>query len=280
MGKDTFTRNALEKRLDKAIREGDIKLADSICRELYSEEEPEPIAMPEELPAEIMLRKKKGEYNMKSKSRRRLIVSMAAFVIVLSFGVTAYANGWINNLVTVFQAENRVVVGEKEVDMEKYNEERANAKDTSKTYGDFSAACADYDMPVALPAALSEENGYSLAGEVTALAVEGGKSAINILVQYERGDEYIDINFSRSDDPQEFVIEFDDGVDITSERKFLSSRGDEFTVYSIEVNDYHYDQAIISVNNYIYQISFSHCSPEVIETILNSLDLAVLKQMS
>ena len=100
---------------------------------------------------------------------------------VLSFGVTAYAQGWINNLVTVFEQDKMVVTGEQEVDLEQYNKERANATDKTTTYADFATACAAYNLPTALPEELTAANGYKQVNEVTALEVSGQHNAVNIL---------------------------------------------------------------------------------------------------
>ena len=277
MGADIFTRAALEKQLDEPIKAGNVELADRLCRELSAYEDSRPLDMPADFPDQVARQAEKGSRKMKRKTTRRLVASVAAFAIVLSFGVTAYAQGWINNLVTVFEQDKMVVTGEQEVDLEQYNKERANATDKTTTYADFATACAAYNLPTALPEELTAANGYKQVNEVTALEVSGQHNAVNILAKYERRQESIDINYSKSADFEQFIINYQSHSAISNQREFISTQGDKFTLYTLTAGDDTYEDAIISLNDYVYQISFNQCADQTIEKILNSLDLSALK---
>ena len=274
MGSEMGRRSVLERQLDEAIKNGAVDLADRLCGELYEYEEPAVLLMPDDFPGEIASLSKKERENMKYKIVKKLAATAAALVIVLSFGVTAYANGWVSHIISVIEGENMVVAGEQGVDLETYDAQRADTQDREYEFPDFSQACEAMSMPEVFPGALTS---YSQKGSVTVLEVDGEQSAVNILSQYYLGNKYVDMNYSYEKDGfDSFIAKYCDNTSIEESREFTSALGYTFTIVTTATESEIFDEAMIAVNDYLYQICFRGFSDREIEAVLDSLDLSPL----
>lgn len=288
MDTQKIQREILISRLEKAVHDGDTETAEMLVDALYPKDAPKDIAMPADFPFRVAAAAEKGRATMKKTSVvRKVAASAAAVALVFSLGITAYAQGWFVNPVSVMESENLVVTGE---DVSSEQAKSLLAENDAKTeiykkteevpYADFQSACEVLGLPYVYPGYLEEHPEF--VSEHGAVAVTNPE-----LPDKQVFDDYFDgsgkgisLSISYQEDAEKLIAAYSNRLQVENTRAFTTDAGDVYTLYDIRYTDSDDDklvEAVIGINNYLFNIMFCDIAPEDMAAALNSIDLTPLK---
>ena len=287
MEKKNIHQEFLMSQLEKAVETGDTEKADRLVDALYPEDAPSEIEMPEDFPLRAVSAAEKGRVTMKKISVfRKAAATAAAVVLVLSLGVTAYAQGWFEKPISVLEEENIIAAGD-------ISEDRAQAlltedesmkeiyEQTEFTpYPDFRSACEGIGLPYVYPAYLEEHPEF--VSEDGAVAVTNPQIADKQVYDdyFGPGGKGISVSLAYCEKEEDVLAAYDSHLQVENTRVFTTSAGDTFTLCDVRYTDSNNDKLVearIGINNYLFEITFSHLDEAEMETVLNGMDLSPLK---
>ena len=287
MEKKNIHQEFLMSQLEKAVETGDTEKADRLVDALYPEDAPSEIEMPEDFPLRAVSAAEKGRVTMKKISVfRKAAATAAAVVLVLSLGVTAYAQGWFEKPISVLEEENIIAAGD-------VSEDRAQAlltedesmkeiyEQTEFTpYPDFRSACEGIGLPYVYPAYLEEHPEF--VSEDGAVAVTNPQIADKQVYDdyFGPNGKGISVSLAYCEKEEDVLAAYDSHLQVENTRVFTTSAGDTFTLCDVRYTDSNNDKLVearIGINNYLFEITFSHLDEAEMETVLNGMDLSPLK---
>ena len=287
MEKKNIHQEFLMSQLEKAVEAGDTERADQLVDALYPEDAPSDIKMPEDFPLRAVSAAEKGRVTMKKTSvLRKAAATAAAVALVLSLGVTAYAQGWFEKPISVLEEDNIIAAGD-------VSEDRAEAlltKDEAMkeiyeqteftAYPDFRSACEGIGLPYVYPAYLEEHAEF--ASEDGAVAVTNPQIADKQVYDDYFGPEGrgISVSLAYCEKEEDVLAAYDSNLQVENTRVYTTSAGDTFTLCDVRYTDSNNDKLVearIGINNYLFEITFSHLDEAEMETVLNGMDLSPLK---
>lgn len=284
-------KNKMERQLDAAIAQGNFEEAETLTEALYGLEEQKEIEIPEDFAARIIAKAEKGQEKMnQKKSFKGFAVAAAAFVMVLSFGITAYAQGWFQNPISVLEDEKTVVTGE---NINQDNLDAALAEDAAKeeiykktvttNYPDFVTACEALGLPVIYPEYLNQHSDFATEKGVYASTndILGTKGVYSDFFNNKK--QSISMSLATEDDTDDVIAKFDENMTVENTRTFTTTAGVAYTIYDLVYNDDENKgdtlvQANISINGYLFNMVFWNIEAADIEAALNSVDLTPLQK--
>ena len=287
MEKKNIHQEFLMSQLEKAVETGDTEKADRLVDALYPEDAPSEIEMPEDFPLRAVSAAEKGRVTMKKISVfRKAAATAAAVVLVLSLGVTAYAQGWFEKPISVLEEENIIAAGD-------VSEDRAQAlltedesmkeiyEQTEFTpYPDFRSACEGIGLPYVYPAYLEEHPEF--VSEDGAVAVTNPQIADKQVYDdyFGPGGKGISVSLAYCEKEEDVLAAYDSHLQVENTRVFTTSAGDTFTLCDVRYTDSNNDKLVearIGINNYLFEITFHNLDEAEMETVLNGMDLSPLK---
>ena len=287
MEKKNIHQEFLMSQLEKAVEAGDTERADRLVDALYPEDAPSDIAMPEDFPLRAVSAAEKGRVTMKKISVfRKAAATAAAVVLVLSLGVTAYAQGWFEKPISVLEEENIIAAGDVSEDRaqalltEDESMEEIYEQTEFTPYPDFRSACEGIGLPYVYPAYLEEHTEF--VSEDGAVAVTNPQ-----ITDKQVYDDYfgpngkgISVSLAYCEKEEDVLAAYDSHLQVENTRVFTTSAGDTFTLCDVRYTDSNNDKLVearIGINNYLFEITFSHLDEAEMETVLNGMDLSPLK---
>ena len=287
MEKKNIHQEFLMSQLEKAVEAGDTERADRLVDALYPEDAPSDIAMPEDFPLRAVSAAEKGRVTMKKTSvLRKAAATAAAVVLVLSLGVTAYAQGWFEKPISVLEEENIIAAGDVSEDRaqalltEDESMEEIYEQTEFTPYPDFRSACEGIGLPYVYPAYLEEHTEF--VSEDGAVAVTNPQ-----ITDKQVYDDYfgpngkgISVSLAYCEKEEDVLAAYDSHLQVENTRVFTTSAGDTFTLCDVRYTDSNNDKLVearIGINNYLFEITFSHLDEAEMETVLNGMDLSPLK---
>ena len=287
MEKKNIHQEFLMSQLEKAVEAGDTERADQLVDALYPEDAPSDIKMPEDFPLRAVSAAEKGRVTMKKTSvLRKAAATAAAVALVLSLGVTAYAQGWFEKPISVLEEDNIIAAGD-------VSEDRAEAlltKDEAMkeiyeqteftAYPDFRSACEGIGLPYVYPAYLEEHAEF--ASEDGAVAVTNPQIADKQVYDDYFGPEGkgISVSLAYCEKEEDVLAAYDSNLQVENTRVYTTSAGDTFTLCDVRYTDSNNDKLVearIGINNYLFEITFCNLDEAEMETVLNGMDLSPLK---
>ena len=287
MEKKNIHQEFLMSQLEKAVETGDTEKADRLVDALYPEDAPSEIEMPEDFPLRAVSAAEKGRVTMKKISVfRKAAATAAAVVLVLSLGVTAYAQGWFEKPISVLEEENIIAAGD-------VSEDRAQAlltedesmkeiyEQTEFTpYPDFRSACEGIGLPYVYPAYLEEHPEF--VSEDGAVAVTNPQIADKQVYDdyFGPNGKGISVSLAFCEKEEDVLAAYDSHLQVENTRVFTTSAGDTFTLCDVRYTDSNDDKLVearIGINNYLFEITFCNLDEAEMETVLNGMDLSPLK---
>lgn len=287
MEKKKVHQEFLMSQLEKAVEAGDTEKAELLVNALYPEDAPSDISMPEDFPLRAAAAAEKGRVTMKKTSViRKMAATAAAVVIVFSLGITAYAQGWFVNPVTVVEEDNIIATGEgvsKDRAHDLLAEDDAMAEIYEQTeftsYEDFRSACEGIDLPYVYPSYLEEHPEF--AGEDGAVAVTNPLLADKQVYDdyFADGGKGISPSLAYCEKEEDVLAAYDDNLQVENTRSYTTAAGDVFTLYDVRYTDSDETlvEAVIGINHYLYQIMCCGMDEAEVEAVLDSIDLTPLK---
>ena len=287
MEKKNIHQEFLMSQLEKAVEAGDTERADRLVDALYPEDAPSDIEMPEDFPLRAVSAAEKGRVTMKKTSvLRKAAATAAAVVLVLSLGVTAYAQGWFEKPISVLEEENIIAAGDVSEDRaqalltEDESMEEIYEQTEFTPYPDFRSACEGIGLPYVYPAYLEEHTEF--VSEDGAVAVTNPQ-----ITDKQVYDDYfgpngkgISVSLAYCEKEEDVLAAYDSHLQVENTRVFTTSAGDTFTLCDVRYTDSNNDKLVearIGINNYLFEITFSHLDEAEMETVLNGMDLSPLK---
>ena len=287
MEKKNIHQEFLMSQLEKAVEAGDTERADRLVDALYPEDAPSDIAMPEDFPLRAVSAAEKGRVTMKKTSvLRKAAATAAAVVLVLSLGVTAYAQGWFEKPISVLEEENIIAAGDVSEDRaqalltEDESMEEIYEQTEFTPYPDFRSACEGIGLPYVYPAYLEEHPEF--VSEDGAVAVTNPQIADKQVYDdyFGPGGKGISVSLAYCEKEEDVLAAYDSHLQVENTRVFTTSAGDTFTLCDVRYTDSNNDKLVearIGINNYLFEITFSHLDEAEMETVLNGMDLSPLK---
>lgn len=278
----------LMSQLDQAIEAGDTERAEALVDQLYPEDAPSKVTMPGDFPLRARSAGEKGRVMMKKVSViRKAAATAAAVAIVFSLGITAYAQGWFEKPVSVIEEANTIALGDVSKDRahDLLAEDDAMAEIYEETeftaYDDFLSACEAIGLPAVYPTYLTEHPEF--AAENGAVAVTNPQ-----LKDKQVHDDYfgpqskgISLSLAYYEKEEDVFAAYDQTVQVENTRALTTEAGDTFTLVDVRYTDNDGNpltQAVIGINNYVFDMMFCGIDEEEIATVLNSVDLTPLKE--
>ena len=287
MEKKNIHQEFLMSQLEKAVEAGDTERADRLVDALYPEDAPSDIAMPEDFPLRAVSAAEKGRVTMKKISVfRKAAATAAAVVLVLSLGVTAYAQGWFEKPISVLEEENIIAAGDVSEDRaqalltEDESMEEIYEQTEFTPYPDFRSACEGIGLPYVYPAYLEEHPEF--VSEDGAVAVTNPQIADKQVYDdyFGPNGKGISVSLAFCEKEEDVLAAYDSHLQVENTRVFTTSAGDTFTLCDVRYTDSNNDKLVearIGINNYLFEITFSHLDEAEMETVLNGMDLSPLK---
>ena len=287
MEKKNIHQEFLMSQLEKAVEAGDTERADRLVDALYPEDAPSDIKMPEDFPLRAVSAAEKGRVTMKKTSvLRKAAATAAAVALVLSLGVTAYAQGWFEKPISVLEEDNIIAAGDVSEDRAEalLTEDEAMKEIYEQTeftpYPDFRSACEGIGLPYVYPAYLEEHAEF--ASEDGAVAVTNPQIADKQVYDDYFGPEGkgISVSLAYCEKEEDVLAAYDSHLQVENTRVFTTSAGDTFTLCDVRYTDSSNDKLVearIGINNYLFEITFCNLDETEMETVLNSVDLSPLK---
>ena len=287
MEKKNIHQEFLMSQLEKAVETGDTEKADRLVDALYPEDAPSEIEMPEDFPLRAVSAAEKGRVTMKKISVfRKAAATAAAVVLVLSLGVTAYAQGWFEKPISVLEEENIIAAGDVSEDRaqalltEDESMEEIYEQTEFTPYPDFRSACEGIGLPYVYPAYLEEHTEF--VSEDGAVAVTNPQIADKQVYDdyFAPNGKGISVSLAYCEKEEDVLAAYDSHLQVENTRVFTTSAGDTFTLCDVRYTDSNNDKLVearIGINNYLFEITFSHLDEAEMETVLNGMDLSPLK---
>ena len=287
MEKKNIHQEFLMSQLEKAVEAGDTERADRLVDALYPEDAPSDIAMPEDFPLRAVSAAEKGRVTMKKTSvLRKAAATAAAVVLVLSLGVTAYAQGWFEKPISVLEEENIIAAGDVSEDRaqalltEDESMEEIYEQTEFTPYPDFRSACEGIGLPYVYPAYLEEHPEF--VSEDGAVAVTNPQIADKQVYDdyFGPNGKGISVSLAYCEKEEDVLAAYDSHLQVENTRVFTTSAGDTFTLCDVRYTDSNNDKLVearIGINNYLFEITFSNLDEAEMETVLNGMDLSPLK---
>ena len=287
MEKKNIHQEFLMSQLEKAVEAGDTERADRLVDALYPEDAPSDIAMPEDFPLRAVSAAEKGRVTMKKTSvLRKTAATAAAVVLVLSLGVTAYAQGWFEKPISVLEEENIIAAGDVSEDhaqallTEDESMEEIYEQTEFTPYPDFPSACEGIGLPYVYPAYLEEHAEF--ASEDGAVAVTNPQIADKQVYDdyFGPNGKGISLSLAYCEKEEDVLAAYDSHLQVENTRVFTTSAGDTFTLCDVRYTDSSNDKLVearIGINNYLFEITFCNLDEDEMETVLSGIDLSPLK---
>ena len=287
MEKKNIHQEFLMSQLEKAVEAGDTERADRLVDALYPEDAPSDMKMPEDFPLRAVSAAEKGRVTMKKTSvLRKAAATAAAVVLVLSLGVTAYAQGWFEKPISVLEEENIIAAGDVSEDRaqalltEDESMEEIYEQTEFTPYPDFRSACEGIGLPYVYPAYLEEHPEF--VSEDGAVAVTNPQIADKQVYDdyFGPNGKGISVSLAYCEKEEDVLAAYDSHLQVENTRVFTTSAGDTFTLCDVRYTDSNNDKLVearIGINNYLFEITFSHLDEAEMETVLNGMDLSPLK---
>ena len=287
MEKKNIHQEFLMSQLEKAVEAGDTERADRLVDALYPEDAPSDIKMPEDFPLRAVSAAEKGRVTMKKTSvLRKAAATAAAVALVLSLGVTAYAQGWFEKPISVLEEDNIIAAGDVSEDRAEalLTEDEAMKEIYEQTeftpYPDFRSACEGIGLPYVYPAYLEEHAEF--ASEDGAVAVTNPQIADKQVYDdyFAPSGKGISVNLAYCEKEEDVLAAYDSHLQVENTRVFTTSAGDTFTLCDVRYTDSSNDKLVearIGINNYLFEITFCNLDEDEMETVLSGIDLSPLK---
>ena len=94
------------------------------------------------------------------------------------------------------------------------------------------------------------------------------------------GGKGISVSLAYCEKEEDVLAAYDSHLQVENTRVFTTSAGDTFTLCDVRYTDSNNDKLVearIGINNYLFEITFSHLDEAEMETVLNGMDLSPLK---
>ena len=287
MEKKKVHQESLMSQLDKAVETGDTEKAEQLVNALYPEDAPSDIEMPGDFPLRVVSAAEKGRVTMKKASViRKAAATAAAVVLVLSLGITAYAQGWFEKPISVIEEDNIIAAGDVSGEQAQtlLAEDEAMEEIYNQTeftpYPDFRSACEGIGLPCVFPVYLEEHPEF--ASEDGAVAVTNPQIADKQVYDdyFGPNGKGISLSLAYCEKEEDVLAAYDSHLRVENTRVFTTSAGDTFTLCDVRYTDSDNDKLVearIGINNYLFEITFHNLDEAEMETVLNGMDLSPLK---